>query len=400
MTRFLPMIIMVNLTALVASHGVANENDYLGRWDIKIENTGDTFSTAWLQVAVKNGELNGALMWKWGSVGPIKDVAITDAGLQFARGREKFEARLVDGQLHGVATLRNGDRFDFVGRRAEEMCDVTGTWKTRLASDAESDGGTITLKTEGTDITGTAHDLQGFAYTVQDAKLAGRMLSFKAVPEDFDAPPRIVECEIRGDRLTGVVKVPIDGEPDLKELPIKGDRQRAWGTPVELLQKDSLEGWGPRDAAKKFGWSVRDGVLENSPPDVDIMSAAKFRDFRLHLEYKVEPGSNSGVYLRGRYELQILGDTRVQDHGNMAVYSRLKPDKNPLRPGEWNELDVTLIGRWLTVVLNGETVHDNQYLEGPTGGAWDPSEEEPGPLLLQGDHGKVLYRNIVVTPVE
>ena len=198
----------------------------------------------------------------------------------------------------------------------------------------------------------------------------------------------------------GIVKVPAQGQDAPRRLSFEGERQRKWGEPIKLIHQSSLDGWKPRDSSKKFGWSVKDGVLENSPPDVDIMSHAKFRDFRLRLEYFVEPKSNSGVYLRGRYELQILGDTQVQDHGNMAVYSRLKPTKNPLKPGEWNKLDVTLIGRWLTVVLNGETVHDNEYLEGPTGGAWDPDEEQPGPLLLQGDHGKVLYRNIVVTPVE
>ena len=78
----------------------------------------------------------------------------------------------------------------------------------------------------------------------------------------------------------------------------------------------------------------------------------------------MDPGSNSGVYLRGRYELQMLGSTRLQDYGNMAVYSRLKPARNPLKPGEWNQLDVTFIGRWLTVVLNGETVHLGEHNQG------------------------------------
>ena len=391
--------IVAGLTAVVSCESVvADVKDYVGRWNIKIEGTGDTFSTAWLRVVAGQGDLSGALMWKWGSVGPITDVSIDDAGLRFRRGRDSFRAKLVDAELRGVATMRNGDRFDFVGQRSPEMCDVTGTWTTWPAADADAHKGTIILDGDGTHITGKAYDPQKSAYAVQDAKLDGRMLSFKAVSTVRDVPPRTVECEIRGDAMIGVVKVPIPDQVEPMEVMIKGQRQRQWGKPMSLLQKNSLDGWGPRDTDKKFGWTVQDGVLENNPPDVDIMSHAKFGDFRLQLEYKVEPDSNSGVYLRGRYELQVLGSTKIQDHGNMAVYSRLKPSKNPLKPGEWNELDVTLIGRWLTVVLNGVIVHDNQYLEGPTGGAWDPSEEAPGPLLLQGDHGKVSYRNIVVTP--
>ena len=386
-------------TALAA--GPAPEaKPFVGRWNIQIRGTGDTFRTAWLKITESEGELGGVLVWKWGSVVPIKDVQVAAGELRFTRGKQRFSAKLDGGRLRGVATTDKGKEFKFVGRRATEMTDVAGTWKVGLAENPDEARGTLVFERKGKKITGKAIDPDGNEYAVKDASVDGYALSFKAVPKGFDGGPRIVSCEIRGDRLVGKVEVVPPGETEKRVMAIAGARRRAWSEPVRLLKENSIEGWGPRDPQRKFGWKVADGVLENSPPDVDIVSEAKFRDFRLQLEYKVDPRSNSGIYLRGRYELQILGDTRIQKHGNMAVYSRLSPKKNPIKLGEWNQLDVTFIGRWLTVVLNGETVYDNQYLEGTTGGAWDEVEEEPGSLLLQGDHGKVRFRNIVVTPVK
>ncbi len=396
----LACVVLLGMSTALGKEGASNAEGFLGRWNIEIMDTGDTFRTAWLKIVEKDGSLGGALVWKWGSVVPIRNVTVKENELRFTRGRESFSAKLVGQELRGVATARRGTKFDFVGWRAHEMCDVTGTWKVGLKDDPEREPATLAFEKRDGKITGKAIDPEGNSFAVRDAKLDGYVLSFKAVPTELEGPPREVRCEIRGDTLVGVVAVTPPGETEKRTLAIKGKRQREWGEPVVLLKENSLEGWGPRDPQRKFGWKVKDSVLENTPPDVDIVSAAKFRDFRLQLEYKVNEGSNSGVYLRGRYELQILGDTRIQDHGNMAVYSRLKPKKNPLRPGEWNTLEVTFIGRWVTVVLNGETVHDNQYLDGSTGGAWDTKEEQPGPVLLQGDHGKVWFRNIVVTPAK
>jgi hypothetical protein len=134
--------------------------------------------------------------------------------------------------------------------------------------------------------------------------------------------------------------------------------------------------------------------------NADLVSDQSFQDMKLHLEFNVEPHSNSGVYLRGRYEIQILDDPEMtgDTHGCGALYSRIAPSKDATKPaGEWQTFDITLVGRDLTVVLNGETIIDGT-VEGITGGALSPFEDEPGPLMLQGDHGKVRFRNIVVTP--
>jgi hypothetical protein len=383
-----------NLLPLAA--GEEGAAAFLGRWNLRIDGTGDTFSTSWLKVEEREGGTAGACVWKWGSVTSIQDVAVEGGELRFRRGKETFKARRMGEELRGEATMEDGKKFTFSGRRAGEMCDVAGTWKVWPMTKPDAARGTLVLEEKDGKITGRAVDPDGIEYEIADAKLEGYALALKVQPKE--GPVIDVRCEVRGDVLAGKAELTPPGETEKKSVEFEGKRERKWGPPVALLAKDGLDGWKSRDENRKLGWKVADGVLENSPPDVDIKSDAEFRDFRLHLEYNVEPGSNSGVYLRGRYELQVLGDTRIQDHGNMALYSRLKPGKNPVKPGEWNSLDVTFIGRWLTVVLNGETVYDNQYVEGPTGGAYDPDEEKPGPLLLQGDHGKIRYRNIVVTP--
>jgi hypothetical protein len=133
------------------------------------------------------------------------------------------------------------------------------------------------------------------------------------------------------------------------------------------------------------------------------MNERTFQDQKLHLEFNVEPKSNSGVYLRGRYEVQILDDPSktTEQHGCGALYSRIAPRIDATKPaGEWQAFDITLVGRRLTVLLNGKTIIDDAEVDGITGGAFDPFEGEPGRLMLQGDHGKVRFRNITVTPAE
>jgi hypothetical protein len=136
--------------------------------------------------------------------------------------------------------------------------------------------------------------------------------------------------------------------------------------------------------------------------NADLVSEQAFQDMKLHIEWSVEPKSNSGVYLRGRYEIQILdnpdGKMALDSHGCGAVYSRIAPKEDATKPaGEWQTYDITFVGRQVTVVLNGKTIVQD-VVEGITGGAINPFEDEPGPLMLQGDHGKVRFRNIVVTP--
>jgi hypothetical protein len=175
----------------------------------------------------------------------------------------------------------------------------------------------------------------------------------------------------------------------------------AWDRPIDLFNGKDLAGWKLRNASRGNCWSVADGAMTNTPPCVDIVTERAFGDFKLHAEFNIVPKSNSGVYLRGRYEVQIQDDAgRATDSLRMGgVYGFLRPAENASgRPGDWQTYDITLAGRRVTVVLNGRTIIDNAEIPGITGGALDSDEGAPGPLMLQGDHGKLAFRKIVISP--
>jgi len=174
-----------------------------------------------------------------------------------------------------------------------------------------------------------------------------------------------------------------------------------WGTPITLLNKSDLGGWKQRSTAKGICWTVTDGVLSNVPPCADLITEKVFTDFKVHVELMYPAHSNSGVYLRGRYEAQIQDDygKTLDAHRMGGIYGFLSPYVNAVKPaGEWQAYDITLIGRRVTVVLNNTTIIDNEIIPGITGGAIDSLEAAAGPLMLQGDHGKISFRNVTVTP--
>jgi len=176
-----------------------------------------------------------------------------------------------------------------------------------------------------------------------------------------------------------------------------------WGKPIPLFNGSDLSGWKVRDAKRADTWRVVDAVMENTPRGTDIITLQTFTDFKLHVEFKMVEKGNSGVYLRGRYEVQIE-DNFGQDpesHRIGGVYGFITPSSNPAKKAaEWQSFDITLIGRRVTVVLNDKTIIDNAEIPGITGGALDSSEAEPGPIMFQGDHEKIYYRNIVITPAK
>jgi hypothetical protein len=174
-----------------------------------------------------------------------------------------------------------------------------------------------------------------------------------------------------------------------------------WAEPVALFNGRDLSGWRGRNAAQTDCWRVASGVLSATPPCVDLVTERTFDDFMLHAELRYPQGSNSGVYLRGRYEVQIQDDAgKALDPLRMGgVYGFLAPAVDAARmAGEWQSLDVTLIGRRVTVTLNGVTIIENREIPGITGGALDSDEAAAGPLMLQGDHGPIEFRSITLTP--
>ncbi|MEK7407208.1 MAG: DUF1080 domain-containing protein [Acidobacteriota bacterium] len=182
----------------------------------------------------------------------------------------------------------------------------------------------------------------------------------------------------------------------------KDDGSWREGKPVELFNGKDLSGWVSLTPGRETGWLVKDGLLTNQAPAPNLASEQKFWNFKLHVEYRVEARSNSGMGLRGRYEVQILEDhgRPVTSHSNGGLYSRILPAVNASKPaGEWQTFDIRLVGRMVTVALNGTKIIDNREIEGLTAVATDPSEAEPGPITLQGDHGVVEFRKITLTPL-
>ena len=176
-----------------------------------------------------------------------------------------------------------------------------------------------------------------------------------------------------------------------------------WGKPIELFNGTSLEGWHTRHKDLPNGWVVENGLLSNATPGNDLITDNKFMDFKLEVEFKYPEGSNSGLYLRGRYEVQIEDNHGMEatSHRIGGVYGFLTPRVNASKPaGQWQKAEVTLVGRVVTVVLNGEPVIERQIIPGITGGALDSDEGEPGPIMVQGDHGPVQFRKITLTPAK
>ncbi len=164
----------------------------------------------------------------------------------------------------------------------------------------------------------------------------------------------------------------------------------------------SLKGWHPRHEGRT-PWTVQNGMLVVGEGGADLITDAQFRNFVIRYEYQVPKGGNSGVYLRGRYEIQVLDDFEkkaVDIHGNGSVYGLFAPSSFASKPaGEWQAVEATIIGNRITVILNGVRIVDNQTLPSVTGGALDGNMDVPGPIMLQGDHGPVAYRNIRIKPL-
>jgi hypothetical protein len=177
-----------------------------------------------------------------------------------------------------------------------------------------------------------------------------------------------------------------------------------YASPVVLVDGTSLDAWGVQHADRPMGWRTEDGAITNEKGSNNLVSKEKFMNFRLQAEYKLAAGSNSGIYLRGRYEIQLFDDAahegapRNTDHA--AIYGRTPASVNASRPpNEWQSLDIVLVANRVTVTLNGQRVHDNAVIEGVTGGALDNDESSPGPIMVQGDHSRVWIRKLVVTPI-
>ena len=248
----------------------------------------------------------------------------------------------------------------------------------------------------------------GHARPLPKVEISNGRIMFVSPKEEEDRKDDMVfEGKLSGKILTGTTTGP-DGTPWqwTGERAPSLERRSAprWGKPIQLLDGRDLSGWTMSDPNATSTWKVESGTLVSPGHGPELISDAKFEDFKLHIEFNCAPGSNSGVYLRGRYELQIEDDPQPEGPTMRTggVYGFLAPSpEQPRRPGEWQTYDITLLGRVVTVVQNGQTIVDKQEIPGITGGALDSHEGLPGPIYLQGSEaGHVAFRNITITPTK
>lgn len=292
----------------------------------------------WLSIEQKDGYLDGNILWGGGSVVPLDHVYVHENSLYVTR-------------LH---------------------------------------------KVEHKDAAGKVVRTQMLTETIL-ARISGNYLSLKQVRPNSNGKNASINL------FTGMRIPAMPPKPDLSSV--------EYGKPIELFNGKNLDGWKLTDPCQVNGWSVEDGVLVNKPvqqegkPHIsygNLRTTDEFEDFNLKLEVNVPRRGNSGIYLRGIYEVQV-SDAYGRDldsHNMGGIYSRITPTVSAEKPaGQWQTMNITLLDRHVTVKLNGKTIINNQPLLGCTGGALWSDEFKPGPIYLQGDHTAVSYRNIVLTPI-
>jgi hypothetical protein len=260
----------------------------------------------------------------------------------------------------------------------------------------------VTLRTE-TELMGRFVGRFGSVRYVGELGFADGRITWRVpVQYERDVDALRFEGTVRGDRIEGTT-LAADGAAlrftATRAPALSAQAIRRWRAPSPLTADGDLAGWAPRSEEHAGCWRVRDGVLAAEPPCVDLATQQSFGEFRLHAELRVPAGGNSGIYLRGRYEVQVQDSAgQALDPLRMGgIYGFIAPSVDAARPaGEWQALDVELVGRRVTVVLNGTTIIDGQEIPGITGGALDSDEASPGPIMLQGDHSAIEFRNLTI----
>ncbi|MDR8392126.1 DUF1080 domain-containing protein [Aliifodinibius sp. S!AR15-10] len=241
----------------------------------------------------------------------------------------------------------------------------------------------------------------GSARPISEINFSNGTYSFTIPPQwtPYDEDPHF-EFELNGDKLEGWTTGPNGNKLEwtaVRAPSLDREEEPVWGEPINLLD-ENLSKW---ELAENNQFQMKDRILVNQKSGGNLVTKQKFSDFKLHVEFRYPEGSNSGVYLRGRYEAQIADNygEEPESHYIGGIYGFIDPTVNAAKKaGEWQSYDITLTGRMVTVVLNGTEVICNRPIPGITGGALDSNEGEPGPIMLQGDHGPIEFRNITITP--
>jgi hypothetical protein len=243
----------------------------------------------------------------------------------------------------------------------------------------------------------------GSARSISKINVHDGKFSF-AIPPQWEDSDRDLQFEGRAadNTMSGSMTF-IDGKTypwtAVRAPSLRRSGEPEWGQPITLFGGTDMTAWHAMGEHNQ--WIVEEGIMRSPKSGSNLVTNSSFTDFKLHIEFRYQKGSNSGVYLRGRYEVQVM-DSKGEEPtvGTLgAVYGFLPPNEQVAGDaGEWQKFDITLVGRRVTVVANGKTIISDQEIPGITGGAIDSHEGEPGPIMLQGDHGPIDYQNITITP--
>ena len=284
--------------------------------------------------------------------------------------------------------------------------ELIGRWDITIDENGKSVPSWLEVKLSGSrTLVGSFVGVSGSARPVAKVNFDNGKFSF-SIPPQWESGNQdfIIEGELIGKEIKGTV-VTSEG----KKYTWKGVRAPylvrtaapVWDKPINLFNGKDLTGW---KALGNNQWEVINGILTSAKSGNNLVSDQKFTDFKLHVEFRYKKGSNSGVYLRGRHEVQIEDSPKEAHPGSLlfsGIYGFLAPSEiAALGPDQWQTFDITLVGRMVTVVANGKTVISNQEIPGITGGALDSNEGEPGAIFIQGDHGPIEFRKIVITPAK
>jgi hypothetical protein len=316
-------------------------NEYLGPWTIDMKGVAIGSSVGWLEVRQEDGYLDADLLWGGGWSSPVANIyMVNDRNLIVTRTSNIV--RKMDENKNPVRTQ------------------VVTSWM---------------------EITKNGDKIEGILLTPRRNGLGVDSITF-----------------------TGTKLPDVTPAPDLSAV--------KFGKPITLFNGKDMTGWRLIDEKSKNFFSVIDGALVNSPPVQvegqprikigNIRTDGVFEDFNLKLDVYVPKKGNSGIFLRGMYEVQVLDSYKMgpEFHNMGEVYGRIEPSVYVEKPAEiWQTFDITLCDRHITVILNGIKIIDNQPICGPTGGAIISDVFSPGPIMLQGDYGGASFRHIVLTPI-
>lgn len=366
-----------------------------GAWDITLE-TRNGPRPSWVKLFKERDVAAAEFVGTGGGKNRASDVKVDGNTFQWTMGQATYSATIAEGKLTGH--LIQGDRrTPFTGQPVIRNTNLSGTWDVEISFGDRTMERVLKLEHMGEKITGSYGGGQFPDSQLEEVAFDEGQLTFKIVLKTDDDREFTVnyKLDVRGDRLAGTARVEgANGEGEFNAT-----RRRKWDDPIKLIG-DSLSNWDFQQVGGSNQWKVTNGVLVNQGRGWNIFTKQKFNDYKLRIDVKVPAGGNSGIYLNGRYEVQVADShgKGVSKGGMGAIYGRAVPSANPSKPAnEWQTFEITFVDYWATVILNGKTIVDNVLIDGITGGALDSDESEPGPLMLQGDHGPIEYRNIVVT---